>query len=153
MQSADNRSVLRLLIALVLVTSGLAIYAALHFESTLPAPLLAFVHSQDNAEIAASQEIAATLTLLLFALALVGMAGLWWCRRWGRWAFTVAALASPIAAVLQAMADPTTSILNPIAMGANSASDMSIGAILILIWFGMGADFDERAGSGSRGAA
>ncbi len=114
MPSTDNQSILRLLLALVVVTTGLSMYANVALQHTLPAPLYAFVHAQDNANMPTSQAFAAVVTLAWFALAIAGMAGLWWCRRWGRWAFTVASLALPIITVYVAIVDPTTLISNAI---------------------------------------
>jgi len=144
MQSTENHVILRLLIALVLVTSALTFYAGVHLANTLPAPLYAFVHSQENANVSTSQAVAALAVLALLVLAVAGMAGLWWCRRWGRWAFTVASLALPVVTVIQAIADPTTLITNALESGANTASNMAIGGTLAMIWLGMGAEFDEQ---------
>jgi uncharacterized membrane protein (DUF2068 family) len=153
MQSTDNQAILRLLIALVLVTTGLTFYAGVHLANTLPPPLYAFVQSQSNATVSTSQAAAALVVLALLVMAMAGMAGLWWCRRWGRWVFTVSSLALPVVTVIQAIADPTTLILNAIESGANTASNMAIGATLAMIWLGMGPEFDEQAARHPRGVA
>src|ERR1700742_4176759 len=95
MHSTDNTTILRLLIALVAVTTGLAMYAGMALNQTLPEPLYAFVQAHDNDSMSSSQVAAILLLLAWFVLAIVGMAGLWWCRSWGRWAFTVASLILP----------------------------------------------------------
>jgi uncharacterized membrane protein (DUF2068 family) len=153
MPSTDNQSILRLLLALVVVTTGLSVYANVALQQTLPAPLYAFIHGQDNGNVPASQAFAAVATLAWFVLAIVGMAGLWWSRRWGRWAFTVAGLALPIITVYVAIVDPTTLISNAIESGATTASNMAFGATLAMIWLGMSAEFDGTAAHGPHGAA
>jgi hypothetical protein len=154
MQSTDNQSILRLLIGLVVVTTGLTIYAGLRLEHTLPAPLYAFVHSQDNgAGLSPSQTIAGLVILVLYVLVVAGIIGLWWCRRWARWTFTIAALAMPVLSVYLGIVDPTTLIANAVESGANTASNMAIGATLAMIWLGMGPEFDQQAAHGSRGTA
>jgi len=153
MQSTENQAILRLLIALVLVTTAMTFYAGVHLANTLPAPLYAFVQTQGNANISTSQAASALVVLALLVLAVAGLAGLWWCRRWGRWAFTVASLAFPVMTVIQAVADPTTLILNAVEAGANMASNMAIGGTLAMIWLVMGPEFDEQAAHHPRGAA
>ena len=153
MQSTENQAILRLLIALVLVTTAMTFYAGVHLAHTLPAPLYAFVHAQDHATISSSQAASALVVLALLVMAVAGMAGLWWCRRWGRWAFTVASLALPVVTVIQAVADPTTLILNAIESGANMASNMAIGATLAMIWLVMGPEFDQQAAHRPHGVA
>ena len=151
MQSTDNQSILRLLISLVLVTTAMTFYAGVHLERTLPEPLHAFVRAQANGNISTSQAASALLVLACLVLAVAGMAGLWWCRRWGRWAFTVGSLALPVVTVVQAIADPTALIANAVESGANTASNMAIGATLAMIWLGMEAEFSEQAAPGPRG--
>jgi uncharacterized membrane protein (DUF2068 family) len=153
MPSTDNQAILRLLIALVAVTTGLSIYANAQLQHTLPAPLFAFVHAQDNTNPPGVQVVAGLVTLAWFVLVLVGMAGLWWCRGWGRWAFTAAAFALPIITVYVAIVDPTTLISNAIESGANGASYMAIGATLAMIWLGMGPEFEAKAAHTPRGVA
>jgi uncharacterized membrane protein (DUF2068 family) len=153
MQSTDNQAILRLLIALVVVTTGLSIYANVNLEHTLPAPLYAFVHAQDRTNLPTSQALAALLTLAWSVLAIIGLAGLWWCRRWGRLAFTVASLALPILTVYDAIVDPTTLVSNAIESGANTASSMAIGGTLAMIWLGMSVEFEGKAAHGQRGVA
>ena len=151
MQSTDNQSILRLLISLVLVTTAMTFYAGVHLERTLPVPLYNFVHGQENANISTPQAVSALLVLALLVLAVAGMAGLWWCRRWGRFAFTVASLALPVVTAFQAVVDPTALISNAVESGANTASNMAIGATLAMIWLGMEAEFSEQAAPGPRG--
>jgi len=153
MQSTDNQAILRLLLALVIVTTGLSIYANAQLQHTLPAPLYAFVHARDNASPPAPLVVAGLVILAWFVLAIVGMVGLWWCRRWGRWAFTVAGLALPIITVYVAIVDPTTLVMNGIESGANTASNMAIGATIAMIWLGMSAEFEAKAAQGQRGVA
>ena len=142
---ADNRSVLRLLILLVAVTTGLTVYASVNLERTLPPQLLAFIHQRDDAAtISTSMALTTLVTFLLLVMMIAGMVGMWWCRRWARWAFTVAALSFPVLNVIIGMTDPTSLISNAIQSGANSASDMSIGATLALIWVGMEHDFTTQ---------
>ena len=142
---ADNRSVLRLLILLVAVTTGLTVYANVNLEGTLPPQLLAIVHQRDDATtISTSMAVTTLVTFLSLVMMIAGMVGMWWCRRWARWAFTVAALSFPVLNVIIGMADPTSLISNAIQSGANSASDMSIGATLALIWVGMEHDFTTQ---------
>jgi hypothetical protein len=151
MQSTDNQSILRLLISLVLVTTAMTFYAGIHLERTLPDPLYAFVHAQANGNISTSQAASALLVFAFVALAVVGMVGLWWCRRWGRWAFTVGSLALPVVTVVQAITDPAALITNAVESGANMASNMAIGATLAMIWLGMEVEFSEQAARGPRG--
>jgi hypothetical protein len=141
----DNRSVLRLLILLVAVTTGLTVYASVNLGGTLPPQLFTFIHQNDDAT-TMSTAVAVTdiVTLLMLALMIAGMAGMWWCRRWARWAFTVAALSFPVLNVVIGMADPTSLVFNAIQSGANSASDMSIGATLVMIWVAMEHEFTTR---------
>jgi hypothetical protein len=147
----DNRAILRLLILLVAVTTGLTIYASYRLEQTLPAPLIAFIHTRDNAEISTPDGIAATLTMLLWVTLLAGLFGMWWCRPWARWAFTVAALAQPVLMMVVGWTDPASLIFNAVAGGANTASDMSVGATLAMVWLVMEADFTP--GTGRRSTA
>jgi len=138
---ADNRSILRLLILLVAVTTGLTLYASVRFDQTLPPTLLTFVHTPANSDTSVPQAILAlAITLQLIGM-LVGLAGMWWCRGWARWIFTVAVLASPVLSVLLGLTDARSLVSNAIASGANSASDIAVGATLALIWFGMERDF------------
>ncbi|HLH89954.1 MAG TPA: hypothetical protein VKX28_15990 [Xanthobacteraceae bacterium] len=142
---ADNRSILRLLILLVAVTTGLTVYASVNLERTLPPQLLAFVHQRDDATtISTSMAVTTLVTFLLLVLLIAGMVGMWWCRRWARWSFTIAALSFPVLNVIIGMTDPTALVSNAIQSGANSASDMSIGATLALIWVGMEHDFTTQ---------
>jgi hypothetical protein len=142
---ADNRSVLRLLILLVAVTTGLTVYAGVNLDRTLPPQLLAFIHQRDDATtISTSMAVITLVNLLLLAMMIAGMVGMWWCRRWARWTFTVAVLSFPVLSVVIGMTDPTSLISNAIQSGANSASDMSIGATLALIWVGMEHDFTTQ---------
>ncbi|HEY1540950.1 MAG TPA: hypothetical protein VGG01_00950 [Xanthobacteraceae bacterium] len=151
MQSTDNQSILRLLISLVLVTTAMTFYAGIHLERTLPEPLYAFVHAQANGNISTSQAASALLVFAFVALAVTGMVGLWWCRRWGRLAFTVGSLALPVVVVVQAITDPAALITNAVESGANMASNMAIGATLAMIWLGMEAEFSEQPAHGPRG--
>jgi hypothetical protein len=138
----DNRSVLRLLILLVAVTTGLTFYASFNLEQTLPPQLITFLHERDDATtISTTVAVTGLVTVLMLAMMLAGLVGMWWCRRWARWAFTVAALSFPVLNVILGMADPASLISNAIQSGANSASDMSIGATLALIWVAMEHDF------------
>jgi hypothetical protein len=138
---ADNRSVLRLLILLVAVTTGLDLYASINLEQTLPPQLLAFVHERNDTTISTTAAVTDLATLLMLAMMLAGLVGMWWCRRWARWAFTVGALSFPVLTVVLGMADPASLISNAIESGANAASYMSIGATLALVWVGMEHDF------------
>jgi hypothetical protein len=142
---ADNRSVLRLLILLVAVTTGLTVYASVNLGQTLPPQLFTFIHQHDDATtISTAVAVTDLVTLLMLGMMIAGMVGMWWCRRWARWAFTVAALSFPVLNVVIGLADPTSLISNAIQSGANSASDMSIGATLVLIWVGMEHDFTAQ---------
>jgi hypothetical protein len=138
---ADNRAILRLLILLVAVTTGLAMYASYRLEQSLPPPLVDFVHTQNNTEVSAAQGIVALGVALSLVMLLAGLIGMWWCRRWARWLFTGGALAQPILTALVGWANPGALISNAIEAGANTASDMSVGATLVMVWLVMEADF------------
>jgi hypothetical protein len=137
----DNRSILRLLILLVAVTTGMTMYAGLRFDQTLPPTLLTFVHARSDAEITVPGAVAAAALVLQLIGLLAGLVGMWWCRGWARWIFTVAALASPVLSVVLGLVDPRSLVSNAIEAGANSASDLAVGATLALIWFSMERDF------------
>jgi hypothetical protein len=145
---ADNRSILRLLILLVAVTTGLTVYASYRFDQTLPEPLVAFIHARDNAtaEVSSSEAFAGIAAMLLMIMTVTGLVGMWWCRRWARWIFTVAALAQPLLTAFLGWSSPATLISNAIESGANTASDMAIGATLALAWLVMEADFAGTPG-------
>ncbi len=142
----DNRSILRLLILLVVVTTGMTMYTGLRFDQTLPPTLLTFVRTPANTDLSTLDTIIAVALGVDLIGMLVGLVGMWWCRRWARWIFTVAALASPVLSVVLGLNDPRSLVSNAIESGANSASNMAIGATLALIWFSMERDFTTGAG-------
>jgi hypothetical protein len=138
---ADNRAILRLLILLVAVTTGLAMYGGFRLEQTLPGPLVDFVRAQNTTEVSAAQGVVALGVMLSLGMMLAGLIGMWWCRRWARWLFTVGALAQPILTALVGWTNPAALISNAIEAGANTASDMTVGATLVVVWLVMEADF------------
>jgi hypothetical protein len=143
----DNRSILRLLILLVAVTSGMTLYAGPRFDQTLPQQLLTFIHARAaDAELSTPEAIAAAAIGLQLIGMVVGLVGMWWCRRWARWIFTVAMLSSPVLTTLLGLSDPRSLVSNAIEAGANSASDLAVGATLALIWFSMERDFTTSPG-------
>jgi len=140
-QATHNRFFLRLLIILLLVTLGAAAVAGSYFKDTLPEPVAAFVSASNDAEFTSAQWIAFLLASIAIVAAVVGMIGLWWCRRWARWVFTISALAWPVMSGLVGFVAPDTLVSNFVEIAFNSAADMVTGAILALTWLGMSADF------------
>jgi hypothetical protein len=143
MQATRNRFFLRLLMILLVITVGATVIAGGYFKDTLPAALAAFVKADDDADVTSPQLIALLIASIAMVASVVGMVGLWWCRRWARWVFTIPALTWPLLGGLVGFLEPTALVSNFIETMFNSAVDTINGAILALIWLGMSADFDR----------
>jgi hypothetical protein len=143
MEATHNRFFLRLLMVLLVATVGATVAAGPYFHDTLPAPLAAFINASDDTNLTTPQVITFLIGLVSIVAGVVGMTGLWWCRRWARWVFTIPVLTWPVLGGVLAFVDPTLLISNFIQIGFNTAADMVNGAILALIWLGMSADFNR----------
>jgi hypothetical protein len=119
------------------------IAATFLLKNTLPAEVAQFVKAQEATDVTGRQAAALLPSLLVFAAMFAGLIGLWWCKRWARLLFSVAAVLSAPLSTILGLVSPEMLVSNAVETGADIASSMLMGGIIAMTWFGMPEEFNQ----------
>jgi hypothetical protein len=141
MPASHKTNILRLAIILTVLALSVEIAASLLLKNTLPAELAQFVQARETADLTSRQAVSFLSLFLVLAALLAGLIGLWWCKRWARLLFSIAAILIPPTAAIAGFLSGETLVSNAVEIGADSALNIFIGAIFALVWFAMPEEF------------
>jgi hypothetical protein len=130
-------NILRLAIILTFIAGGISVAAGFLLNNTLPGELAQFVKAQEATEVTNRQAATSIPYLLIIAALVTGLIGLWWCKRWARLLFSIAAILVPPMTAILGFVSSETLVSNAVEAGAASALSMFIGVVIALAWFGM----------------
>jgi hypothetical protein len=149
MSTLDKTYILRLAIILTFIAVSISIAAGFFLNNTLPAELAQSVKAHEDADITDRQAAVILPFLLILIVMLVGLIGLWWCKRWARLLFTIAAILTPPMTAIAGFVAANTLVSNAVEAGVDSALSMFIGAIVAMTWLVMPEEFKRPAASPS----
>lgn len=136
-----HATILRALIVVELASALLGIYADVALQSSLPAPLQAYLTAQSQGPLTIGGALTLAILVPMFAALVVAWVGLWFLKRWARTLYTALIVVFLV----------VTLFLGPVVASALAAmlytvSSIAAGAILGLVWLSeLRGRFEVRA--------
>jgi hypothetical protein len=136
-----HATILRALIVVELASALLGIYADIALQSSLPAPLHAYLTAQSQGPLTIGGALTFAILVPMFAALVVAWVGLWLLKRWARTLYTALIVVFLV----------VTLFLGPVVASALAAmlytvSSIAAGVILGLVWLSeLRGRFEVRA--------